>query len=313
MNKYYTIFSDEIRKGSIERKTILETGAEAIFRSGQLLAATDSTADFSHADLTETVKTEPHLVIFGSGHISKALYDIAVMLKMKTTVLDERKELLTEERFPFAERLIAPFPELLSREYDFIQPYFVILTHGHSFDNDCLRYALSHSYSYIGMIGSKAKSQRALSLMEEEGFPEDKLKSIHTPIGLPINAETPEEIAISIMSEIISVYRKEKEAVIVDPEMLSLMAEGKGIVLRIVEKNGSAPRAKGSAMVVRDGKAYGTIGGGAIEKTATEEAIRMEENDERFLLKHYNLTANGDLGMVCGGNETILFTSLADK
>lgn len=311
MNRYYKIFCEEIKKGSLERRTNFTTGAEAIFRSGKLIVSSDNSEDFSQPSLVETVKTEPHLVIFGSGHIGKALYDLAVLQKMRITVLDDRDELLTEDRFPLAKRFVAPFPSLLSKNYDFIQPYFVILTHGHNFDNDCLEYSLSRNFSYIGMIGSKAKSQRAIEMMRSKGYPEEKLSQVHTPIGLSINAETPEEIAISIMAEIISIYRKEKDAVIVDPDLLFIMAEGKGIAMRIVQKSGSAPRSLGSMMLVRDGKLYGTIGGGAIEKIAIEEAMEMERNGARCKLMHYDLTANGDLGMVCGGKETVLFTSLA--
>ena len=307
MNNYYSAFLEALGRGSLERRTIIESGEEAIFQNGRQIAAT-SDADFTSPDLTETIKAETHLILFGSGHVGKALYDLGVLQNMKMTVLDDREELLTEERFPKAERFIAPFEDLLSREYDAVAPAYVIFTHGHSFDTDCLRYALSRPASYIGMIGSKGKSARAISEMKAEGFSESLLADVHAPIGLPIGAETPEEIAVSIMAEIISVFRKGEHFTTINPELLKTMAENTGIAVRIISKKGSAPRAAGSVMFVMRDNTAGTIGGGAIENEAISEARKMLDNKIKCQTRHYNLSAEGDLGMVCGGDETLLFT-----
>ena len=307
MNNYYSAFLEALGRGSLERRTIIESGEEAIFQNGRQIAAT-SDADFTSPDLTETIKAEPHLILFGSGHVGKALYDLGVLQNMKMTVLDDREELLTEERFPKAERFIAPFEDLLSREYDAVAPAYVIFTHGHSFDTDCLSYALSRPASYIGMIGSKGKSARAISEMKAEGFSESLLADVHAPIGLPIGAETPEEIAVSIMAEIISVFRKGEHFTTINPELLKTMAENTGIAVRIISKKGSAPRAAGSVMFVMRDNTAGTIGGGAIENEAISEARKMLDNKIKCQTRHYNLSAEGDLGMVCGGDETLLFT-----
>lgn len=301
---------EALRHGNVERFTFLGTGDEALFQGGRMIYATDSGFDYSKADLHETVKAPPHLVLFGAGHVGKALYDIAALQDMAVTVLDDRKELLTAERFPKAERICAAFEELLSREYGIISPYFIIFTHGHAADNECLRYALRHPSPYIGMIGSKAKSQRALEMMRAEGFEEERIKTVHTPIGLSIGAETPEEIAISIMAEIISVFRKEANAVIADIDLLRLEAEKGGISVRIVSKAGSAPRAIGTEMLVTEECTAGTIGGGAIELEAIKEARRMLKDGRRYLLCHHDLSPDGDIGMVCGGNETLLFRAI---
>ena len=302
MNKYYEEFLKALKGGSVERRTNTATGDEAIYQNGNIIIS--NCKNSFTPDLTETVKAEPHLILFGSGHIAKALYDLAALQHMKITVLDDREELLTEERFPYAERYIAPFAELLGREYAAIAPYYIIFTHGHSYDTDCLRYALSHPASYIGMIGSKAKSEKALKEMIEEGFDEGKVRSVHSPIGLKIGAETPEEIAVSIMAEIVSTFRSEKHFSTLNPELLRVMAAEEGIEVRIIEKKGSAPRAVGSLMFVTSERIYGTIGGGAIEQQAIQEARSMKDP---FMTKEYNLTTSGDLGMVCGGEETLLF------
>ena len=308
MSRYFKEFLEALSQGSVERRTILESGAEAIFQDGRLITSSDGSRDFSSADLTETVKAEPHLILFGSGHIGKALYDIGTIMQMRMTVLDDRAELLTEERFPLAERHIAPFSELLKKEYEATAPCYVIFTHGHSYDTECLRYALRRPASYIGMIGSRAKSARSLAQLREEGFSEESLSAVHTPIGLPIGAETPEEIAVSIMAEIISIFRSGDHFTTIDPSLLRFMADRRGIAVRIVDKRGSAPRSIGSMMAVTESGIAGTVGGGAIEMAAVNEAREMIASCERYRLRHYDLTASGDIGMVCGGNETLLFT-----
>lgn len=310
MNDYFRRFIEALSSGNVERRTDLNTGNEAIFQNGHMIAATDHSLSYSSPDITETVKAEPHLVLFGAGHIGKALYDLGVLQKMRMTVLDDRAELLTEERFPEAERHIGSFEELLAREYDVICPSYVIFTHGHSHDTDCLRYTLRHSSSYIGMIGSKAKSKKALEQLREEGFSDEALASVHTPVGLPIGAETPEEIAISIMAEIISVFRSGEGFTTVDPDLLKILSEKSGMVIRIIRKNGSAPRATGTMMFVDRERTYGTIGGGNIEKEAIAEARKALVLGTSTFSKEYNLTAHGDIGMVCGGNETLLFSKI---
>ena len=304
---YFGDFLSVLSKGSAERRTLTATGDEAVFQDGILAAATDPSLDYSAADIVESIAAEPHLVMFGAGHIGKALHDLGSLQSMRMTVLDDRPELLTAERFPHAERHIAPYPELLKRSYDSFPPYFIIFTHGHSFDQDCLRYTLSRPAAYIGMIGSRAKSQRALEEMRKEGFPEERIKEVRTPIGLPIGAETPEEIAISIMAEIISAFRRERHAAVVDPAFLSEIMDLEGIAVRIIEKHGSAPREEGSMMFVTDDSVYGTVGGGSIELEAICEARKMLSDGRISEMKRYDLSSEGNLGMVCGGNETLLF------
>ncbi len=309
MNEYFSVFLDSIGKGCVERRTDFQSGNEAIYQNGIMLASTGC-GNFSSPDLTETVKAEPHLVLFGSGHVGKALYDLGVLQGMRMTILDDRAELLTEERFPLAERFVSPFPELLKREYNALSPYFVIFTHGHAFDTDCLRYALSHPSSYIGMIGSKAKSAKALQILKDEGFSEKELENVHTPVGLSIGAETPEEIAVSIMAEIIACFRSEKHFSTADPALLRIMAEEHGIAVRIIAKHGSAPRATGSMMFVAEHGIHGTVGGGAIEAEAVEEAKKMLHGGRNTMIKEYNLSSDGDINMVCGGKATLLFSAV---
>lgn len=311
MSEYYRAFLAALRNGDIERRTDTETGEEAIFQNGSLVASSSEREVFPESLYTEIIKPEPHIIAFGAGHIGKALYDLSDILSMKFTILDDRAELLTEERFPNAERHVAPYSKLLEREYDAFSPYYAIFTHGHEYDTECLEYALSHKSSYIGMIGSKGKIARTYDILRERGISEEKFMKVHAPIGLGIGAETPEEIAISIMAEIISIFRAEKHITVISPSLLETMADNNdGIAVRIIEKHGSAPRAEGSMMLVTNDSVYSTIGGGAIEKDAIEKARKMLINGDSVLLHHYTLNDSSDIGMVCGGDEKVLFTRI---
>ncbi|MFC2821642.1 MAG: XdhC family protein [Spirochaetales bacterium] len=307
MNSYYTKFYNALLEGNLQRRTDFKTGNEAVYRNGELICS-DFGKAVENPDLIEDIQVEPHLVLFGCGHVGKALYDIAVLQDMKVTVLDCRAELLTEEAFPKATRICGSYEELLSREYDdFLSPYYCIFTHGHIHDEVCLKYALRHRHTYVGMIGSKAKVAHCLESVRSDGITDSMLEKLHSPIGLSINAVTPQEIAVSIMAQIISVFRANKKIITADASVLGIAREKTGIMARIVEKSGSAPRAVGSMLFITEDKAYGTIGGGAIEEHAINKAREMLKTGESFLLERHSLTENEPLGMTCGGNNSVLY------
>ena len=306
MSEYYARFLEALAHGSVRRRTDLKTGSEAIYRDDKLICK-DSDDPLSEPDLSEDIRVQPHLVLFGAGHIGKALYDLAVLQDMKVTVLDPREEQNNEQRFPKATRLVGEYDELLDKDYpDIVAPYYCIFTHGHRFDSQCLLYALRHSSSYIGMIGSKAKIEHCFERVREQGISEEQLLSVHSPIGLPINAVTPQEIAISIMAQIISVFRKNKSIITIDASVLARAATESGIMARIVQSSGSAPRSTGSMMFVTEKEIIGTVGGGSIESHTILLAREMLRSGEDCIIEHHTLTADQPLGMVCGGDSTIL-------
>ena len=307
-NTFYTKFLSALEQGNLERRTVFGTGEQAIYHDGIFFAGSKN-QPIEEADLVEHIKPEPHLFIFGAGHVSKALYDLAVLQEMKVTVADERIEVCNEERFPLANRILMPYTTMLQTEFDVVSPYYVIVTHGHSYDSKCLEYALRHKSSYIGMIGSKGKVASTMQKMLDKGFSQEQLDKVCSPIGLKIGAVTPQEIAISIMAEIISYFRSDKNLVTVDPNLVKLMASRHGVDVRIVEKHGSAPRSVGSQMfVTTDDQLYGTIGGGAIENKSIEIARQMIDDNLPYHLEHFTLDASSDLGMICGGNAKVIFT-----
>ena len=307
-NTFYSKLLNALEQGDLERKTVFATGEQAIYHNGVFIAGSnDKSVD--QPDLVEHIKPEPHLFIFGAGHVSKALYDLAVLQDMKVTIADEREEVCNAERFPLANRILMPYSTILQTEFDVVSPYYVIVTHGHSYDSQCLEYALNHNSSYIGMIGSKGKVAATMQKMLDKGFSQEQLDKVCSPIGLKIGAVTPQEIAISIMAEVISYFRSDKNLVTVDPNLVKLMTNEHGVDVRIVEKHGSAPRSVGSQMfITKEGQLYGTIGGGAIENRSVEIAKHMLKENLPYHLEHFTLDASSDLGMICGGSAKVIFT-----
>jgi len=156
----------------------------------------------------EPILTTPTLYIFGGGHVSWPLAKMGKLLGFKITVIDDRADFASAERFPEAETILADdfvkaFPKL---EIDKTS-YIVIVTRGHQHDELVLDWAVGTPAKYIGMIGSKTKVKTIFAHLLAKGVPQKKLDSVHSPIGLEIEAQTPEEIAVSILAEIIKVRR----------------------------------------------------------------------------------------------------------
>lgn len=161
------------------------------------------------AALLGALPKPPHVLLYGAGHVAKALADALHLLNIPVAVTDGRKELLTRARFPFAERRLCPLESapVSPQAEDFI----VIMTHGHSFDYALLRRAMETEAAYIGVMASRKKAELFRRRLEEDGFSSDGIqRRLHCPIGLSIGAETPAEIAFSIAGEIISILRKPK-------------------------------------------------------------------------------------------------------
>ena len=243
------------------------------------------------------------LILCGGGHVSLEVAHIAQRLEFELAVIDDRPEFASPERFPMAARVVcAPFLKALdalgSRESD----YYVILTRGHAHDRDCLEHVLRGKYAYAGMIGSRTKVAAVKAALEAAGIAREILDGVHSPIGLSIGAQTPAEIAVSILGEII------QERARLGPGLPPPPAE-KGVLCTITKKSGSAPRDKGSWMLVHpDGTCVGTIGGGAVEYRAKQEAKALWAHGGGPVRRHYDLTPGAaELGMVCGGDIDVEF------
>jgi len=156
----------------------------------------------------EPILPLPALYIFGGGHISFSLARIAKMVGFRVVVIDDRKEYANPERFPEADQTIADgyrntFLQVVINEFS----YIVIVTRAHAHDQTVLEWAITTNARYIGMIGSMKKIKTVFDNLVAKGTDKEKLERVHAPIGLDIKAETPEEIAVSIIAEIVKVRR----------------------------------------------------------------------------------------------------------
>jgi xanthine dehydrogenase accessory factor len=156
----------------------------------------------------EPILTPPTLYIFGGGHISLSLARMGKPLGFKIAVIDDRAEFANADRFPEADITLADdFSKSLPKLKIDKSSYIVIVTRNHQYDDIVLEWAVGTKAKYIGMIGSKAKNKAIFSHLMAKGIAKEQLDRVHAPIGLEINAQTPEEIAVSILAEIVKVRR----------------------------------------------------------------------------------------------------------
>ena len=169
----------------------------------------------SHMHLfIEIQAPRPHVIIAGAGHIAVPLAAVAAICEFAVTVLDDRPQYATPQRFPGADRVIAgPFTTELRRlrgaggVFD-ASTHLVLVTRGHQHDVECLLEVLDDPLAYIGMIGSRRRIRAVFELLaQQQGVGAEKLARIHAPIGIDIGAQTPAEIAVAIMAEIVKVRR----------------------------------------------------------------------------------------------------------
>jgi len=156
----------------------------------------------------EPVLPQPGVFVFGAGHISRSISKIASLTGFSTTIVDNREAFSNRERFPEAAEVYADeyeevFPKLAVNETS----YVVIVTRGHRDDMRVLRWAISTAARYIAMIGSKRKVINVIKELQKEGIREEHFERIFAPMGLEIGAISPEEIAVSVVAEMIAVRR----------------------------------------------------------------------------------------------------------
>lgn len=142
--------------------------------------------------------------VFGGGHVAQALVPVLAALEFRCVVVEDREEFCRPALFPAAEQTLLVPVDRLEQALDIgPEDYLCIMTRGHKNDTDCEAFALRTPACYIGVMGSRRKIETVSAVLRSQGFTEADLARIHTPIGLPIRAETPAEIAVSIAAELI--------------------------------------------------------------------------------------------------------------
>ncbi len=157
----------------------------------------------------EPVIPEPRLVILGAGHVGKALSKIARFSGFKVTVVDDRAEYANRTLLPDADEIfVAAFEDTFKKVVADRSTYIVIATRGHNHDLDALKAALGTDAHYVGLMGSRRKKALIFKSLENQGFSGKDIGRVIIPVGLPIKSVTPEEIAVSIMAQIIQQRRE---------------------------------------------------------------------------------------------------------
>jgi xanthine dehydrogenase accessory factor len=156
----------------------------------------------------DIISPELKLVVCGAGHIAIPLSRFARDMGFRVTVLDDRDDFAHPARFPGCDVIAADFAVTL-RELNLNHSTFVVvITRGHEHDADCLMEILKKETAYIGLIGSRRRVRFVLEMLEKQGIAQERLQQVFTPIGTPIGAESPAEIALSIIAELVCVHRK---------------------------------------------------------------------------------------------------------
>ncbi len=268
---------------------------------------------------TEIFENEKKLYVCGGGHCAISVIKLAKTLGMKVYVLEDREEFAENAWIAGADEvLLGNYEESFKEIAGSKDSFFVILTPGHIYDKKCVAEVLKRMHAYCGMIGSKKHAQIVFEALKQEGFDSDLVDSVYSPVGLNINAETPEEIAVSIMAQIIQVKNKVRGSFGIPKKLLENLLSPKNnkpeILATIVSRSGSCPRQEGCKMIVfNDGSIAGTIGGGEMESNTIKEAVFMLQSAvTKPKILHFemtNLDAYKD-GMVCGGTADILLEVL---
>ncbi|HEX7998293.1 MAG TPA: XdhC family protein [Pyrinomonadaceae bacterium] len=161
--------------------------------------------------LFERIEPEPRLVVCGAGHVGAALTRLACLLGYRTTLIDDRADFVTRERFPdervelvAAENWTASLTRAIGRGRNVS---VAVVTRGHNEDEECMRAVVNAQPSYVGLIGSKRRTNIVLERLRAAGGDEEKLRRVRAPIGLDIGAVSPEEVALAILAEIVAERR----------------------------------------------------------------------------------------------------------
>jgi len=182
------------------RKMVFNLNHEAAYDAGLICGGTLEI-------FVEPILPAPMLYLFGGGHVSTAVARIAHQAGFSIGIIDDREAFANPERFPMASEIHSTYEDAFTKIRPSAASYLVIVTRGHKDDMRVLAWAIGTEARYIGMIGSKRKVISVYQALEKEGFPAHKFDRVHAPVGLEIGALTPEEIAVSIVAELIAVRR----------------------------------------------------------------------------------------------------------
>jgi xanthine dehydrogenase accessory factor len=194
-----------------EAKRVMETGEASLlkYQLTQKDAEEDGlTCGGTVEVFVEPILPDPKLILMGAGHIGQTVAHVAHRVGFKVAVVDDRETFANRERFPQAEEIVvAPFLEGFKAITVSQTSFILIATRGHGHDQTVLEEALQTSACYIGMVGSRRKTQIIVQNLLGKGIAPEALSRLYAPIGIEIGSETPEEIAVSVVAELIAMLR----------------------------------------------------------------------------------------------------------
>jgi xanthine dehydrogenase accessory factor len=224
LQKHYDLYKEYLLciKDSIRCTVITNTGSSylksLITANGKILGdplddsvsnelnynSVENQLHFINKFLVEPCVSRNRLFIYGAGHISQFISKIAKMIDFEVTVIDDRISFANRERFPEADNIVAGyFAETISQIIFTPADFHVIVTRGHRHDTEVLAKVLKKPFAYVGMIGSKRKIKLVYDFLKTNGTDSSLIDRVHSPIGIEMNAITPQEIAVSIAGELI--------------------------------------------------------------------------------------------------------------
>ena len=177
---------EEVRKAALE---VLRTERSVVMGDPELFF--------------EAIPRSPELLIIGAGHVAQELVPLARRMGFRTTVFDARATFLTRERFPDADQMVQGWPAEELPKHLGPGSYVCVLSHDPKFDEPCVRLALRSAARYVGVIGSRKNQEQRRAALAAEGFSEDEIARLSGPIGLPLGGKQPNEIALSVMAELV--------------------------------------------------------------------------------------------------------------
>jgi xanthine dehydrogenase accessory factor len=195
----------EVMEKEAPRKMVFNLNNEASYDNGLICGGTVEV-------FVEPILPQPTLYLFGGGHVSMALAKAASSAGFAIGVIDDREAFANRDRFPMADQILTTYEDAFEKLSPNASSYLVIVTRGHKEDMRVLAWAVRTNARYIGMIGSKRKVISVYKALEKEGYRAEELERVYAPMGLEIGALSPEEIAVSIVAEIIAVRRNVEHA-----------------------------------------------------------------------------------------------------
>ena len=257
----------------------------------------------------------PQLVVCGGGHVAAATVRLARLLGLPVLAIDDREEYAQQLRDAGADIVLClPFEQALKQVPGSAETYFIVVTRAHAFDVICLEQILRKPAAYVGMMGSRGRSALVRRQLLEKGLEEKRVEALYAPIGLSIGSQTAEEIALSILAQVVSIKNARSQTEGFSSAILDAMAQadhtGQRAVLAVITaRHGSTPREAGTKMLVlADGTVIGSVGGGIMEhRTILAAQEMLAGNTPAQQLMHFSADGKDEdaAAAACGGSMEI--------